>query len=652
MSTERFEKNLKAMRHYQPHMARRIEAMVPPYSKVVGRAASGDLNIDLGHTRFYKPNATAFTADQVKAFVDKPDQRISLGWPIKPDERKFLWRKVIGDSLDRLEAAGQGQQTQSMDPDGGYLVVFGLGLGLHLEPLIERLDVRSVIIVEQYDEFLLHAMHEADFAKVLDIIDQRKGTVQFLFSDVPINIANYLFYLMRHDAFGLIDGSYIYTHYDSYVLQETKRLFVERLPVLMGSPGFFEDELVMMTNCVENMAQSSDYLFADKLRYGKQTPILICGSGPSIDSSVELIRKHKDDCFVMSCGTGLGALLGHGIVPDFHVEVENTPGPAEILSKLAETFDLSSIVLISTNTVHPDLARHFNKRIFYFRDSVSSSKIFAGRFGQIYFAAPTVANAASRIALGFGFHNVFLLGVDLGARDASKHHSEKSVYLADESFLDTHPDHLAATKYTIEAPGNLGGRVRTNHSFLYAGIHFSAMIAQFKNATVYNCSDGIRITGTIPKLLEAAQIKPAEDSKQREWETIWQELDRAPPQEIISPARLTDLTDALVIFYLSIRSVINSVDSANVDLRLLFDEFKDLLDDPTATEADRAVQQIHSGTMMNCYNFLYQTYRRLPQEAREPFFIDFRDTLLQAIDAMEEQTTALTEKFLNRVEAA
>ncbi len=652
MSTEQYERNMEAMRRFQPHMANRIENMVAPYSRKVGRAAAGDLNIDLGHTRFYKPDAVSFSADQVKAFVNKPDQRISLGWPTMPGDRRFLWKDVIGRSLDRLEEKGYGKQTQSMDPDGGYLVVLGLGLGLHLEPLIEQLDVRSVVIIEQYDEFLLHAMHEADIAKVLTTIDQRKGSVQFLFSDVPVNIANYLFYQMRHDAFGLIDGSYIYTHYDSFVMRETKRLFVDRLPVLMGSPGFFEDELVMMTNCVENMAQSSEHLFADKLRYAKQTPILICGSGPSIDNSVELIRKQQDACFIMSCGTGLGALLGHGIVPDFHVEVENTPGPAEILAKLAEKHDLSSIVLVATNTVHPDLSRHFGKRIFYFRDSVSSSKIFAGKYGQIYYAAPTVANAASRIALGFGFRNVFLLGVDLGARDADRHHSTKSVYMADLDFLKTHPDHLAASRYTIEAPGNLGGKVRTNHSFLYAGIHFSAMIAQYKGAVVYNCSDGIRITGTIPKLLEAAQIDPPENSKMREWETIWQELDVVPPQEIISQDRLTELTDALTIFYLSIRSVISSVDSSDIDLRQLFDEFKDLLDDPLATEADKAVQQIHSGTMMNCYNFLYQTYRRLPEAAREDFFNDFREILIEAIDRMEEQTTTLTETFLRRVEAA
>lgn len=652
MSSHRFEKNMEALKVFQPHVAKRLEAMAAPYSKVVGGANSGDLNIDLGHTHFYKPDAATYTAMQVKAFLDKPDQRISLGWPSQPDQRKYLWHNVIGDSLDRLEAAGQGQQVQSMDQDGGYLLILGLGLGLHLEPLIDSLDVRSVIIVEQYEEFLLHAMHEADIAKVLNTVDERKGSVQFLFSDVPVNIANYLFYLMRHDAFGLIDGSYIFSHYDSYVMGGTKRHFVERLPVLMGTPGFFEDELVMMNNCVENMARSSDHLFADKLRYTKQTPIMICGSGPSIDSSIELLRQNKDNCFIMSCGTGLGALLGHGIVPDFHVEVENTPGPAEIITNLAKTFDLSSIVLVATNTVHPELAKHFRNRIFYFRDSVSSSKLFSGKYGQIYYAAPTVANAASRIALGFGFRNVFLLGVDLGAREADKHHSEKSVYIVDETFLDTHPEHKAATQYTIETPGNLGGKVKTNHSFLYAGIHFSAMISQYRKSTVYNCSDGIRITGTIPKLLEAAEITPSENNKHREWQTIWQELDAVPPQEMISKDRLSELADALVIFYLSIRSVISSADPSNLDLRLLFDEFKDLLDDPLATEADRAVQQIHSGTMMSCYNFLYQTYRRLPEDARETFFVEFRDTLLAAIDRMEEQTTEMTDRFLQRVEAA
>jgi len=647
-----FERNLEAMRNFQPHLAPRFDGAVQPYSRVVGNAAEGNLNIDLGHSMLYDGDAVSFTAKQVDAYQSVRYQRILQGWPGEPEDHDRVAERLVRAGVGYLHGRDVMGRDHKVDPDGGYLIVFGLGLGLHLEPLIDRLDVRSVIVVEQFDEFVFHAMHQVELAPLFEKIHRRNGLLNFVIHDTPEVIANFLFYMMRQDSFGLIDGSYIYDHYPSFVLAEAKKRFLDRLPLLSSNPGFFEDEQVMIRNYIGNVTSHDALVYADKPRVVKRTPVIVCGSGPSIDDGAEFVRKHKDDAVVISCGTGLGALLGHGIYPDYHVEIENTPGPVEIIQSLSEKYDLSRIGLIASNTVRPEMAACFGKRMLFFRDSVCSSKLFGQRFGEIYYAAPTVANTAARIALGMGFRDLYLVGVDLGSRDAAAHHGRHSVYVADEGFLATHPEHLNATKYTISAPGNFGGTVKTNHSFLYASVSFSGLIARYKDAEVRNLSDGIRIPGAIPCLPQAAVLEGDISRKSRELERLRGEFDAAERREMAPPQKLAILAEALDQFYLSFESILKSAEAESLDLRQLYDSFKGLLEDSSAPDVDICIQRMHVGTMMVCFTFLYRAYRRMDEAERAPFFEFFRDTLLDLLGEMRQSSAALAADLHSKAAAA
>ncbi len=641
MDEDLFQANLEALQKYQPHIAKLFEGTYTPYSRVVGSRVTGNLNIDLGHTTFYQKDAASFADAQVTSYLEKRDQRIELGWRDIPEDNGRVAETVLVKGGAYLAEQGVERQVQALDPDGGYLIVFGLGLGLHLERLIDSLDIRSVIVVERFEEFVYHAMGQVDFKRMLEEIDRRKGTLQFVISDTPQHIANYIFYMMRQNSFGLIDGSYIYSHYDSFVLDESLKYFKERLPVLAANPGFFEDEQTMLRNYIGNTTRHESFVYADKPRAVKNTPVIICGSGPSIDQAVDFVKKHRDSAIVISCGTGLGALLGHGIEPDFHVDIENTPGPVEIVEGLSSKHKLNRISLIASNTVRPELVGRFGQRILFYRDTVSSSKLFGQKYGEVFHAVPTVANTAARIALGLGFRNLHLVGVDLGARDQNQHHGQHSVYLSDPEFLKTHPEHLAATAFPIEVPGNLGGTVHTNQSFLFASIHFSGLVARYKDAIIRNHSDGIRITGTVPCLPESAVIDDDVSRKARDLERLRSELDWAARADLAPVSKVEALGEALEIFYATFEAVLNSVDAENLDLRGLFDDFRDLLDDPFAADVDQCVQKMHVGTMMISYTFLYQTYRRLPESLRAEFFENFRQDLLEGLSVMQQASEQL-----------
>ena len=162
MTDDLYQRNLEALRTYQPHLAPRFDGAFTAHTRLVGSIGTGDLDLDLGHTLLYGTDAKKHAETQVERFISEKSQRILQGWPQPPDHGYRVAERMVHSGVAYLDEKGLAGQDTVVDKDGGYLIIFGLGLGLHLEDLINRLDVRSVIIVEQLDEFLFHAMHLVD----------------------------------------------------------------------------------------------------------------------------------------------------------------------------------------------------------------------------------------------------------------------------------------------------------------------------------------------------------------------------------------------------------------------------------------------------------------------------------------------------------
>ena len=106
-------------------------------------------------------------------------------------------------------------------------------------------------------------------------------------------------------------------------------------------------------------------------------PAFIVGSAPSLDESIDVIKRYKDRAIIISCGTALGVLLGNGITPDFHVEMENTPEILDVIAYQSKTYDISPVRLVASYTVAPKIADHFSTAIYYLRANLSPAAIFS-----------------------------------------------------------------------------------------------------------------------------------------------------------------------------------------------------------------------------------------------------------------------------------
>lgn len=625
-----FDRNMQCLEERQPQLAKALRSVENCASRVV---ADGDgVNLDLGHTLFYERDAATFVESQIEQFWKKPERIDVVGGGLGGGARKTtiaenrtMADKMLALSKNWMVDAEVTADVRIKDPDAGFLFVLGIGLGFHIDQLIDQADVRHVVIVEQFTEFMFHALHLHDLSSWFEKAEENGGSLTFFVGDNPSMLTNILFNFVKFKAFELTDGSYLYVHYNSYFLKEVEREFGEKSSLLVANPGFFEDELVMMTNCFHNITTYDHLTYAGRIRLEKHTPVVIVGSGPSLDGSIELLKANRDRLIIFSCGTGLGALLGYGIQPDFHVELENTPGPLEILTGLAEKHDLSSITLIAANTLNPDVPKLFQRRVLFFRDSVTSTFAFGDDYGPVYNAAPTVTNTAARMAVGLGFRNLYLVGVDLGSREKGKHHSQQSVYCADETFLETHPEHKSASDFKLRAKGNFGGTVLTNNSFLWSSTMFQALNDMVSNLVMTNCSDGIKITGARPQLPETVDFAVSTDRRNRELALVLNEHDTSRGKVPVSVASMEKIHTGMTALYDRVEEALGTFKPTKKGFYDLHDKLQPVVYG-RADESNEAevVRQFHVGTVMMFMQIAHIVLRRLPEDVREDYLIFFK----------------------------
>lgn len=63
----------------------------------------------------------------------------------------------------------------------------------------------------------------------------------------------------------------------------------------------------------------------------KGLPICICGSGPSLQKDIPMLRLIRDRALLIGAGSAVAVLLAHGIIPDFGVAIDPTLSQAERL---------------------------------------------------------------------------------------------------------------------------------------------------------------------------------------------------------------------------------------------------------------------------------------------------------------------------------
>lgn len=447
----------------------------------------------------YGGDARSFAAKQVDSFISKPlrffVQRLDLSGCVTATGRRLIDEIEKGLRDDQF---GECLTRPTKNPT--FLIVFGLGLGYHLDELVRRTEAQWLILLEPLVEFFEPSFHVVDWQELTAALEDKGGGIYVITETDPSRMISAITSFISAKGIPYADGSWVFTHYPFWAFTEARNKLHEAVEFNFINRGFYEDELVMMRNAVENFATHDFWLLEDRPHLRRPETAVVVGAGPSLDESIETLRRIRDQVVLFSAGTALRPLLRNGIVPDFHCELENGAVVHDLLVETAKYGDLSKVTLLASATVDPKLPSLFGKTIFYFRDSVSSTQILGRKHREIYGTSPTCVNLATVAAAILGFTDLVFFGTDCGTRPGKARHAKGTIY----SDLNEYSSGNEAN-HAMEVEGNFGGVVYSEIVYDACRLMLIDTVRHFR-LSAQNCSDGALIPGARPCVPEALDL--------------------------------------------------------------------------------------------------------------------------------------------------
>ena len=205
-------------------------------------------------------------------------------------------------------------------------IVYGLGLGYHIDALAKRKSAASIIFVIEKEEAILKTYckyHDVEeelarqniflFYGNEDQIAAAVSTKVFAFNVMPLmtNIETVVL-----PAYGRIYGW-------EWINQVNKRLFdvFRHAYFILGND--IEDTIIGLKNNLENIIELIKSPSIDSLRgrYNQQ-PAIIVSAGPSLDKNIHTLKKAQGRALILATDATLNVLARNGIVPDAVFSIE------------------------------------------------------------------------------------------------------------------------------------------------------------------------------------------------------------------------------------------------------------------------------------------------------------------------------------------
>lgn len=505
---ERKEKNLAYFRKYRPELHQYFSTLELSHCELVVTPGNPDVDlVDRGRS-VYLHHARDYSYSEVDRFLGEnpPDQRsftLAPPWAGSYALPRFAMRLVreARDASPVTPETFHGYKRGDFFPS---VVFLGCGLGYHIEKLSEQADIIDAVVFEPDAERFALSLFTVDWETISARFRKQGRSLSFC---IAVNDSEENVRQVLGNKLGEMVPMYPYftTYYNHLAHVELSRIakdLEKDIPILAANWGSYDFEIRAFNNILHNLRSGGRYLKPDPVAHSSR-PLLVIGSGPSIDDRFEDIRKIRDKVAIVSAGTGLRGLIANGIRPDFHLELDADYAIHEILSDIDPEV-LQSIPLLAAIDVNPLVTTLFDQTTFFFkRGSAIPGWLGVGE-QALDNCSPTCTNAALSVGYALGFRNIYLFGTDYGYRDVSNHHSAYSVYGAEgetsfsRSFRAERKG-LNEDQRSFAVPGVDGGEVLTRTDYYTAKRSVERFIANCQTGettlSVANCSDGAAIEG-------------------------------------------------------------------------------------------------------------------------------------------------------------
>lgn len=634
-----FERNLEAFRQNYRLGFDIIMSIAKPHSRISWHA-DGEPDIEFEGQFLYGKGADTYSREiidehwgQLRRLTITPPQTTNLD-----DYSGYFLVRVMERALEaKLEFTAGPDENECF-----HLICFGIGLGVHIMPIIEKSKCQSIILCEPNAEFLYHSCFVTDWAAIFEYFSEPGRHISFSITDNHLKMAVEIRNAVRVTNICAFDGAIMFRLYTSSIMDRANIKIREDGNLFLTGLGFATDEIVMVTNTFHNL-KNGQALIYKRNPVRQEFPFFIVGSGPSIDTSIEIIKRNQDKAFIISLGTALTVLVQNGIMPDFHVELENVPATYDVLHKFSKVGDFRRTCLVATTTVDRRIPSLFDRTVFFFRMGVTSFPMFTpSNDHTIKESGPLVCNLGLSFAQELGGQEYYLFGVDLGARKAEVHHSRFAPYHdGEESKYMEGEMAVFEGDFKQWVPANFGGKAITGSYHLWArDVIERTIVFNRAGRKYFNCSDGIKIDGMTPRKPRNVDL-PARGDKGAAVQRILDGFDPYTPEEFKRRWDEVDWSKRFADFGDELIQICNDADDD--DDNLYVDKMVDLL-----VRSPHPPSQIllYRGSLLMTLTALYWYASRIsPKSRRREFNAMARASLIETIEKLKLLACNLVKKL-------
>ena len=375
-------------------------------------------------------------------------------------------------------------ETSVARPGIPLLIALGTGSGEVLSRMLSLAQPFHLLVaVTHWDDFLSSCW----FMDWPEIWQRFQADDRYRITLVRVHSEDELLALATKHGLLALEHAYIYlsSSADNELKGYSEVLQGQKVENQVHYLGYTIDEYNMVYNSAETLKRSPRILQAPPKPTSAR--FLICGSGPSLDEDLDIIRELSVDHVIVAGGSNYRTLRAAGIDPHFLTLVERGYETYNDYATSVHDYGRSSTRLVMSSTCPADLTDLFGETAIYFRPALTPLAVFSDHQAEILnYEGPESINTAMAFALAAGASSVVCFGVDLGTPDPARGRSKAAAG-------------ASSRQWNIIQAGNLRESVYTNRNQMDARLMLEIAIAAHKERVqVFNCSDGLSVEGAIP----------------------------------------------------------------------------------------------------------------------------------------------------------
>lgn len=376
-----------------------------------------------------------------------------------------------------------------------YKFIFlGVGLGLHLTTIHEKLQSNVYFIVEEDLELFRLSLFVTNYK------DMSSNGAQLLFSifddeDTFNNRTN----LFLHEHF-------IYNHYIKffYLLSHKEKKLKTIQSIIVGQSyltfnySALSNSLLRPLQHLKNGYKLLNIGASYKNTIFTQKPLLLLGAGPSFGKNLEWLMENHHRFIVVAVAPLLAKLEELNIRPDIITHIHGFADAMPHVEKVKDISFFDKTICIFGGFTSPDFMKYFKQEnVFIFEGSSRYKRWDTG------LTSSNIGSIAYGLLLMLYGKEIYLLGLDFapdqesGSTHSSTHNYVRNVELQED---DTIGGGLVFNTAIIKIKGNFKDEVFTTLMFNDWKAECNAVARSYRkkdNKHTYNLSDGAYIDETI-----------------------------------------------------------------------------------------------------------------------------------------------------------